>query len=95
MVMSSVSAPLDPDATCPFELIEFSVKPHCTSEPHAHDSAEIWYITRGWGRVLTQDNQISVKQGDVVYLRPNTAHQIENGGEELMTALSVCWAGEA
>lgn len=95
VIISNVTAPSDPNTVCPFELIEFSVEPHCASEPHAHDSAEIWYITRGWGRVLTGDGEISVKRGDVVYLRPNTVHQIENDADEVLTALSMCWTGAA
>jgi len=89
--MTDILLPRYPEVTCPFGMIEFSVEPNCASEPHAHASAEIWYITRGQGRVLTLEGRISVKAGDVIYLRPNTVHHIENRGDEPITALSVYW----
>ena len=94
-VMSNVSAPRDPNVTCPFGLIEFSVEPNCVTEPDEHEAAEIWYITRGRGCVLTPDGQISVTAGDFVYLRPGQVHQIENTGDELISALSVYWSNRA
>ncbi len=90
-VMSELFLPQDVNGACPFSLIEFFVEPGGASTPHAHPSAEIWYIRHGRGLVLTQRGGIEVEAGDVVYLRPGAIHHIENRGDERLAALSVAW----
>lgn len=81
----------DPDTSCPVELIEFSLEPSTRSVPHSHPSTEIWQIASGRGRVITQDGELAVKAGDLVFLRPNETHQLENSSDEIMNALSISW----
>jgi len=76
----------------PFSMASFCVGPRCSSDPHAHDVAEIWYIAAGRGRVISEAAQFDVQRGDFVYLQPDTSHQIQNTGHEPIEAVSVWWA---
>ncbi len=77
--------------TCPVEFIEFWLEPFATSTPHSHPSTEIWRITSGRGRVKTDDGELDVKAGDLVFLLPNTTHNLENLGSDRLAALSISW----
>lgn len=92
VVLTEVLASPDLPARLPFFVGSFSVAPHCASDAHSHESAEVWYIASGSGRVLSGGREIQVRRGDFVYLTPQTTHQIENTGEELLEATSVCWS---
>lgn len=92
VVLTEVLASSDLPARLPFFVGSFSVAPHCASDPHSHESAEVWYIASGSGRVLSGGREIQVRRGDFVYLTPQTTHQIENPGNEPLEATSVCWS---
>ncbi|SDJ96618.1 Cupin domain-containing protein [Bradyrhizobium sp. Rc2d] len=81
----------DPKTTCPVELIEFRLDPFAVSTPHSHPSTEIWRITSGHGQVMTDDGELAVKSGDLVFLRPDRTHYLENRGSEVLSALSISW----
>ncbi|OKO81864.1 cupin domain-containing protein [Bradyrhizobium sp. NAS96.2] len=81
----------DSKITCPVELIEFRLHPFAVSTPHSHPSAEIWRITSGHGRVMTDDGELPIKAGDLVFLRPNQTHYLQNSGSEDLSALSISW----
>ncbi|WP_084518779.1 cupin domain-containing protein [Bradyrhizobium sp. th.b2] len=76
---------------CPVKLIEFRLDPFAVSTPHSHPSSEIWRITGGSGRVVTNDGELAVKAGDLVFLRPDRTHHLENSGCEALSALSISW----
>lgn len=85
----------DPDVPVPFGLIEFSIEPRTASETGSHPLAEIWRVVSGRGRVTTEDDSMEVKAGDLVYLRPNVVHQLENSGDDVLSALSITWKPSA
>ncbi|VIO69949.1 hypothetical protein CI1B_30680 [Bradyrhizobium ivorense] len=78
---------------CPVELIEFRLDPFAVSTPHSHSSCEIWRITSGQGRVITDDGELAIKAGDLVFLQPHRTHYLENRGSEVLSALSIAWEG--
>ncbi|MBN1266114.1 MAG: cupin domain-containing protein [Anaerolineales bacterium] len=56
-------------------------------EEHHHDHGIV--ILHGKGRVLIGDKEHPVEQGDVVYIPPDTLHQIKNGTGEPLGFLCV------
>ncbi|WP_456727983.1 cupin domain-containing protein [Bradyrhizobium sp. USDA 3364] len=81
----------DPEITVPVEFIEFRLDPLAVSTPHSHPSTEIWRITSGRGQVVTDDGELAVKAGDLVFLRPNQTHHLRNCGSEVLSAFSISW----
>ncbi|WP_375784727.1 cupin domain-containing protein [Bradyrhizobium sp. Pha-3] len=81
----------DPETACPVELIEFRLDPFAVSTPHSHPSHEIWRITSGHGRVITDDGELVVTAGDLVFLQPDRTHHLENCGSDVLSALSISW----
>ncbi|MCP1838213.1 MULTISPECIES: cupin domain-containing protein [Bradyrhizobium] len=81
----------DSETACPVELIEFRLDPFAVSAPHSHPSCEIWRITSGHGRVITDDGELAIKAGDMVFLQPDRTHYLENRGGEVLSALSIAW----
>ncbi|MGY3591634.1 mannose-6-phosphate isomerase-like protein (cupin superfamily) [Bradyrhizobium sp. USDA 4341] len=91
VLLQDVKGIADPKISCPIELLEFRLDPFVVSTPHSHPSAEIWRIASGHGRVMTDDGELAVKAGDLVFLRPNQTHCLQNTGSEVLSALSISW----
>lgn len=91
VLMQNVEGIDDVKGNCPVELIEFWLDPFAASTPHSHPAAEIWRITSGHGQVITDDGALPIKAGDLVFLRPDQTHYLENLGNEILSALSISW----
>ncbi|MCP3392206.1 cupin domain-containing protein [Bradyrhizobium sp. CCGB12] len=91
VLMQNVKGIGDSKSTCPVDLIEFWLEPFAASRPHSHAATEIWRITSGHGRVITDDGALPVTAGDLVFLRPDRTHHLENLGNEVLSALSISW----
>lgn len=61
-----------------------------STKKHFHPIAEeTYYIIRGNGEMIVQNNSFTVKEGDVIFISPNEEHQlITNNGE--IEAIIVC-----
>ncbi|MCP3419302.1 cupin domain-containing protein [Bradyrhizobium brasilense] len=91
VVLQHVEQNANSETACPVELIEFRLDPFAVSTPHSHPSCEIWRITSGHGRVITDDGELAIKAGDLVFLQPDRTHHLENHGTEVLSALSIAW----
>lgn len=91
VLMQSVKGLGEPQTTCPVDLIEFWLDPFAASTPHSHPATEIWRITSGYGQVITDDGALPIKAGDLVFLRPDRTHHLENLANEILSALSISW----
>ena len=61
-----------------------------TSDYHSHEDMEqVYYILSGNGTVLIDDERHPVREGDVVYLPPQTRHQLINDGEDWIEHLII------
>ncbi len=61
------------------------------AELHVHpDAEEIVVITQGTGTALIGDDRFPIQAEDVVYVPPQTEHEFQNTGEELLGVLFIC-----
>ena len=57
---------------------------------HAHENKEqIYYFTRGRGKMKIDDEIYEVKEGDAVHLPPHTRHQLINDSEDWIEHILV------
>jgi methionyl-tRNA synthetase len=84
--------PWDAIERTPFGSSLAVIEPGGATILHGHAVAETFVICRGSGTISIDDVKNSVGPGDVVYLRPNSVHQLANDSdsEELMF-VSVHW----
>jgi mannose-6-phosphate isomerase-like protein (cupin superfamily) len=86
--------PLIDRTTSPVELCslaEETLPPGRAVQQHFHTATEeVYYITRGRGRMTVGAETREVSAGDAVLIPRNTAHTLENTGTEPMTILLVC-----
>jgi mannose-6-phosphate isomerase-like protein (cupin superfamily) len=62
----------------------------CTQE-HFHPCAEeIYYITRGRGRMRIEGEEREVRPGDAIAIRPGQRHKLWNIGGETLRLLCCC-----
>ncbi len=60
---------------------------------HYHvETEEIYYITRGAGRMTIDDEEQDVTAGDCIFIPRGAIHTLKNTGAEAMTILLVCGA---
>ena len=64
-----------------FAMRHFTVRPGGHTPRHQHDYEHEVYIVGGQAR-LEQDGEFEdLRQGDVVFVRPNATHQFVNSGD--------------
>lgn len=57
---------------------------------HDHvDDFEIYYILKGKGKVLDNDELVEVNEGDIIYTADGNKHYIENIGNEDLEFIAV------
>jgi mannose-6-phosphate isomerase-like protein (cupin superfamily) len=62
----------------------------CTQE-HFHPRAEeIYYITRGTGKIRIENETREVMPGDAIAIPPGMKHKLWNTGEEVLRFLCCC-----
>ena len=58
---------------------------------HQHQiSEELYYITKGTGRMVLGEEQFEVTAGDTICIPPGTPHCIANIGKESLHILCMC-----
>jgi mannose-6-phosphate isomerase-like protein (cupin superfamily) len=77
--------------------IQISEIPAGSKQPiHRHAPEQCYYIIRGSGLMIIDDETQEVGQGDAIYIPPNVAHGIKNTGDgvlEYLTANSPPFSG--
>lgn len=84
---------LRPGSDAPVAVLEFNIDPHASSEISANPVTEVIRILSGRGVVLSDNRELPVQAGDWVLIEPNVRHQVRNESAEVLSALSVSWAG--
>ncbi len=64
------------------------LNPRQSTQGHSHPQPESYYIAFGFGALKLGEEWKMVKSGDMVYIPPNTFHQLSNEGD--MTMVFVC-----
>ena len=72
-------------------LAEAIVQPGQQTHLHRHQiSEELYYITKGKGRMALGEEQFEVRVGDTICIPPGTPHCIANIGKEPLHILCMC-----
>src|SRR6201990_2019392 len=58
-------------------LVQIYVKRGCLVPMHAHESEQMTYVLQGALRFVVAGEEITVREGEVLHIPPNTAHQSE------------------
>lgn len=77
----------------PFGTAIAVLEPGQATTPHNHDEHEAFIIISGEGRMMIDDTEFSVKDGDVVYFEPFTVHSLRNSGDSHLRFLTIYWGG--
>jgi mannose-6-phosphate isomerase-like protein (cupin superfamily) len=88
---------ISPQSTSSRNLsIQVSEVPVGSEQPlHAHEPEQCYYIIRGNGLMIIEDESREVTSGDAIHIPPNKKHGIRNTGNEALeylTANSPCFA---
>jgi mannose-6-phosphate isomerase-like protein (cupin superfamily) len=70
--------------------IQISTIPKGSGQPiHAHDPEQCYYIIKGTGLMIIEDETREVTSGDAIYIPPNKNHGIKNIGDEVLEYLTA------
>ncbi len=65
------------------------VAPGGAQKPHRHEPEQVYVIVRGQGRMVVDDAERDIGEGDLVFVPPNALHGIRNTGEQTLTYVSA------
>ncbi len=72
-------------------LAEAVIRPGQTTRRHRHrTSEEIYFVTRGQGRMQLGDESFELGEGEAVLIPPGTPHCIHNTGDQPLHILCMC-----
>lgn len=84
--------PWDAIAETPFGASLAVVEPGGKTMLHSHHPCETFLICQGRGTMICDEKSSAVSSGDVIYLPPQSHHQLQNDSEtESLMFLSVFW----
>jgi mannose-6-phosphate isomerase-like protein (cupin superfamily) len=70
--------------------IQVSEVPAGSAQPlHRHAPEQCYYIIRGTGLMIVEDEMREVAPGDAVYIPPDSSHGIRNIGDETLEYLTA------
>jgi mannose-6-phosphate isomerase-like protein (cupin superfamily) len=65
------------------------LQPRLSYQPHHHDDhEEVYYIINGTGKIKMGNEEVRLRDGDIIYIPENTTHSIINDGEEMIDFLA-------
>ncbi|HZD82966.1 MAG TPA: cupin domain-containing protein [Nitrososphaeraceae archaeon] len=83
---------LDPPYRCLKAITYVSyakLQPRLSYQPHHHDDhEEVYYIINGTGKIKMGNEEVRLRDGDIIYIPENTTHSIINDGEEMIDFLA-------
>jgi mannose-6-phosphate isomerase-like protein (cupin superfamily) len=65
------------------------VEPGGEQKPHSHGPQQVYVITRGAGRMRVGEEEREVREGQMVFIPPETEHGIVNTGNDVLTYVSA------
>lgn len=70
--------------------VQVSEVPVGSQQPvHSHKPEQCYYIIRGRGLMIVEDETSEVSAGDAVYIPPNRKHGIRNLGDDVLEYLTA------
>ena len=70
-----------------FSMRLLEVGPLVSTPMHHHNSEHEIFVLVGRGEVITEEGTFPIREGSVVYVRPNEVHQFINTGASAMRLL--------
>ncbi|HSG43789.1 MAG TPA: cupin domain-containing protein [Anaerolineales bacterium] len=70
-----------------FSMRLLEVGPLISTPKHQHNSEHEIFVLVGRGEVITEEGTFQIREGSVVYVRPNEVHQFINTGASAMRLL--------
>lgn len=58
-------------------LAQIYLKRGAVVPQHAHESAQLTYVLQGALRLLVAGEEVTVREGEVLHIKPGVAHQVE------------------
>ncbi|UCH89268.1 MAG: cupin domain-containing protein [Thermoplasmata archaeon] len=80
-ILRELLNPHKDDIKINYSLAYAKVLPGDVTKPHKLKSSEVYYILQGEGEMFMDTEKENVKQGQAVYIPPNTIQLIRNTGE--------------
>ncbi|MFH1566680.1 MAG: cupin domain-containing protein [Gemmatimonadota bacterium] len=66
------------------------IQPGASGDSHAHeDKEQVYYFTRGRGKMRVDGHLCEVREGDAVHLPPRTQHQMVNDSDDWVEHLII------
>ncbi len=62
---------------------------HRLSYQYHHKRSEVWTIVKGTGKVVLNDEEVSISAGDVIQIPQGMKHRIQNNGESKLIFIEV------
>ena len=72
-----------------FYMRLFDVAPGGNTPKHSHDWEHEVYVVKGSGKIVLEDTQEPLSEGDAVLVMPNELHQFVNDGASPMRMICV------
>jgi len=96
-VLRELLHPAKDDVAVQFSVAHATLRTGETSLPHRLCTAELYYVLSGTGTMHINDEQCSVRQGQIVYIPPGARQWIRNTGTMDLTFLCIvepAWRSE-
>ncbi|WP_028558777.1 cupin domain-containing protein [Paenibacillus pinihumi] len=75
----------------PFGSAWAFIAPGEQSAPHTHDEDETFYVVKGNGVMVIDDEEQDVQAGDTIYIPANHSHVLRNTGSEELVFITIWW----
>jgi quercetin dioxygenase-like cupin family protein len=72
-----------------FAMRLFEIEPGGHTPYHQHDWEHEIFILEGKGIAKSKDAEVTIKQGDILFIEPNEWHQMKNTNNTLMKVICL------
>lgn len=72
-----------------FVMLQLGIEPGGNTPEHSHEWEEEIFIKAGEGKVKTDEGELPIRGGDVVFFGPDEPHQFMNTGDVPMEFIAV------
>jgi len=74
-----------------FGVMTVVVRPGGYTEPHQHESQELWIIKQGRGHVTMPNTELPLEPGPPIPIPAKTLHGVHSDGDEDLVLLAFWW----
>ncbi len=97
-ILREVLHPKNDKVAINYSMAQAIIEPNQASTPHRLTGSETYYFLGGEGRIYIDEEHVSVKKGDVVYVPANALQYVRNIGEvdlEFLCIVEPFWTPES